>query len=932
MINKIFGLMLLIIMLFPLSLDARIKDLAKEKQAALKPSILEISDRAMGVHDASNIGLYFTNYGRISRGTFASRYAGEYPINSDHNYIWKLMPLVGVAPDQTSGRAANVIQSVYLSNIEWEAVPDYHNPAQTSIAFSDDPTTWPDSVWFFHDDQDNPLFVSNQDSYCAYNDANNSVEVLGIQINKTGYAFANSDYKNMVCFKFEITNQSFESYDSVYFGFHQDFDIGGSSEYADDLLGWDSGNDFIYTYDADDYSATWDSQPGVMGIVMLETPLIDGSMAGITDMHYGRLDLDDSTLIATLSSNLNLLPAGVSPAHFFNTGSSPDLHFDDPGLIPPSGADIYGSISSGPYDLSPVDTLTFVIGIIAGINVEDLYKNLHVAQGLYANNFEAPKPPAAPPLAGVASHNKVTLYWTNTTEDDFDELSGARDFEGYRLYKSLDRGLTWDQLDRNLVPDIGFDPVPFASFDRLNGWGDDAGLQYTYIDSPLIDGIEYWYSITAFDHGDSLLESLESPIGTSTAVQNVLSLIPVSASSDYESGEVSGLIHYGPGNSNYDLSVTSPAPQQLSNYIYDLHFLYGLQNEIGNPGIWATIEITDSSEVPTIHYGIEFTAVDRIDILNIDSRTVYWSGPMAIGYPYPFGDGFTIYFHQADTSNSPSAGDLISLNFCAEMLRYDGQDTLVVIPLQRFDPGKNLVSNDGLIISLDPRPAIQNISVPPILGFEIEFEVADLDSIEDLDYVITVVNSGMDTEHNTFLVIKTTDENGSILGAADTVYNGWEIQYGGWSALFGFDSGNPPPPGSTATLATLAPIRPTIQDGYQFGMVDGGTNPEKLEQELSQIRVVPNPYLAGSLWESNYGSYRREPIRQIQFINLPMACEINIFTLSGDLIKTLEHSAAHGTETWDLRAEGGREIVSGIYLYQVKSAGFEFLNRFAVIK
>jgi hypothetical protein len=50
------------------------------------------------------------------------------------------------------------------------------------------------------------------------------------------------------------------------------------------------------------------------------------------------------------------------------------------------------------------------------------------------------------------------------------------------------------------------------------------------------------------------------------------------------------------------------------------------------------------------------------------------------------------------------------------------------------------------------------------------------------------------------------------------------------------------------------------------------------------------------------------------------------------LIKTLEHDAGHGTEAWDLRAEGGREIVSGIYLYQVKSAGFEYLNRFAVIK
>jgi hypothetical protein len=96
--------------------------------------------------------------------------------------------------------------------------------------------------------------------------------------------------------------------------------------------------------------------------------------------------------------------------------------------------------------------------------------------------------------------------------------------------------------------------------------------------------------------------------------------------------------------------------------------------------------------------------------------------------------------------------------------------------------------------------------------------------------------------------------------------------------------------------------------------------------------VVPNPYIVGSLWEPEFGELRQEPLRQIQFTNLPATCTIHIFSLAGDLVKTIDHENLSGTETWDLRASGGREIAAGIYIYQVKSDEFEYLNRFAVIK
>ena len=101
---------------------------------------------------------------------------------------------------------------------------------------------------------------------------------------------------------------------------------------------------------------------------------------------------------------------------------------------------------------------------------------------------------------------------------------------------------------------------------------------------------------------------------------------------------------------------------------------------------------------------------------------------------------------------------------------------------------------------------------------------------------------------------------------------------------------------------------------------------------MNKIRVVPNPYIVSSLWEPEFGELRREPLRQIQFINLPPECTIYIFTVDADLIKTIYHSSTNGTETWDLRAEGGREIAAGVYIYLVKTQDTEYLERFAVIK
>jgi len=106
----------------------------------------------------------------------------------------------------------------------------------------------------------------------------------------------------------------------------------------------------------------------------------------------------------------------------------------------------------------------------------------------------------------------------------------------------------------------------------------------------------------------------------------------------------------------------------------------------------------------------------------------------------------------------------------------------------------------------------------------------------------------------------------------------------------------------------------------------------------NNIGVVPNPYRAdgnytqGVHWEGT-GSTWTENNRLIRFINLPEKCEIRIFTVNGELIKTIAHDDAFNNwANWNLQTNSGRTIGSGIYIYNVKSNDTQFTGKFVVIK
>jgi hypothetical protein len=915
--KKIFILIFITLVLL-IKISPQDKKDSKDKVLYKTSSII---DRAAGIHNASNIGLFFENRGKLYPRTLTQGPSGEYPINSGHHYIYRMNPMVAF-PN-------NVIQGRFTTDEEWEAAHGYHNTDSAQIAFSDKPYSWNKTTgWPVKDANGKPVFKSDQDSYCVYNDSGNTKQILGIQINQTGYAYGIKFAQNMIFYKFEVINKSNNSYTGMYFNMYMDEDVGdasgGSPEYEDDLVGIDTSRNLAYMYDSKGYSLDWNSKSGYMGVAFLKTPQVNGKEPGMTDCHYMIYDYDvdiDTIQYGYMSGSRTLYNSSLS-SKYFHVASGQNIHFDDPSQLPATGGDLLFNMSSGPYNINPNDTLTFYTALIAGDDLAGLNNSYLQAQNTLAANFELPKAPDRPSLTGTPGDQESILYWNNAAELSIDSFSGEADFEGYRIYKSKDRGVTWDKI---------------ADFDKRNSIGNNTGIQYSLIDSNVINGFEYWYSITAYDRGSDLVSSLESPIGNNLQSMNTVSIIPRSNAIGREPVSAASVQHYGTGNSNYSLNVDPIDKESLTGSVYDAGFTYVILKEVGNLKTEVSMHITDTALTKPYKYGISFITATSVNIVNLTTGATI--GKTGLGYPtggrtftLPT-EGFSVTLTDDPTAPSqyrPEAGDLITINFAVNVVRNNIDSVLSLRPMEI---GQKEAIDDGVIFSLTPPQIIQNLSrVGGIDNWEISFSVDNSLLIINETYLLSTTGYGFDLNGEGFINLLIRNSHGDTVAVKDSLSDQSTFSFSGLSGTVKFDSKKPPKPGNLFSVETIKPVLPNIQDKYKFAIKGSSINTAKQTSEMNKIRVVPNPYIVSSLYESELGELRLEPLRQIQFINLPATCTIYIFTVAADLVKTLYHNSQGGTETWDLRTESGREIAPGVYIYAVKTDQTQYLERFAIIK
>jgi hypothetical protein len=132
-------------------------------------------------------------------------------------------------------------------------------------------------------------------------------------------------------------------------------------------------------------------------------------------------------------------------------------------------------------------------------------------------------------------------------------------------------------------------------------------------------------------------------------------------------------------------------------------------------------------------------------------------------------------------------------------------------------------------------------------------------------------------------------------------------------------------PGSSFNNTTPGASAQTAEDRERFGV---------------NIYVYPNPATRDALAEyQQLKPNGDDPTGvRVTFTNLPMSQNtILIYTVSGDLVQTINHDGTSGSGqvNWNLMSRNGQEIVSGVYLYAVQSTDdrFEdFVGKFVVIR
>ncbi len=195
--------------------------------------------------------------------------------------------------------------------------------------------------------------------------------------------------------------------------------------------------------------------------------------------------------------------------------------------------------------------------------------NLDAGEDLDGNGkitrYILPAPPLTPNVKVVPGNQDVTIYWDKRAENSIDPISGKKDFEGYRIYR------TEAGFDLNLAEDARSSLVTLAQFDSTNNsYGFNTGYSKVELKEPvtfpddttkyyykfqignLLNGWQYLFAVTAFDKGDpeNNLESLES-----NPIASMNRILPGTKPNDQDTAEVGVYPNPYYGNAYWDGST-----------------------------------------------------------------------------------------------------------------------------------------------------------------------------------------------------------------------------------------------------------------------------------------------------------------------------------------------------------------------------------------
>ena len=71
---------------------------------------------------------------------------------------------------------------------------------------------------------------------------------------------------------------------------------------------------------------------------------------------------------------------------------------------------------------------------------------------------------------------------------------------------------------------------------------------------------------------------------------------------------------------------------------------------------------------------------------------------------------------------------------------------------------------------------------------------------------------------------------------------------------------------------------------------------------------------------------------KINFFNIPGQCTLRIYTVAGDLVKTIEHSDGTSEQAWYQLNDNNQLVFTGVYIFHVESKFGSKIGKFVIIR
>jgi len=679
--------------------------------------------------------------------------------------------------------------------------------------------------------------------------------------------------------------------------------------------------------------------------------------------NFGKTDPDESDQI------------GLTGFNFFELQSAPDLSIDSllwrrmtPGrfdVVPPTPQDGDFIYSSGFFPLFPKTPERFSVSLLFGEDYNDIVKNKKIVQQIYNAGYAFPQAPSKPKINITHNDGKVVIYWDgDESENSRDFVTKQKDFEGYKIYRATDANFRDSRVITNALGVLSFDK-PIAQYDLSNSYsgffipsaelleayggttfylGENNGVINRFVDSTVTPGITYYYAVCAYDHGNGTPDIFPEENSKFIFRSNTGEVI----TDDNTAFITPGRRPAGYSNAFLDILTES-----------DPFFGTG----------YSAIEVIDDAEIRNqFNYQIVFEDTGLTDI------TANWSlldlqTPDTVFVPLI---NETYIVNPTDSIALPAGTDTILVNgskYGVTGSYYTAAYDRLVDKSDRF-AGETPV-RDGFRVQLYNDPVkidtsfAQNIPTNPPPSFEVLRFVA-LNSkyngyANPNDYVIEFYDTIVDTSvadtvglgasnrvppQPINFKVKNLTTNQYIdavylrVGNLSYTYSIWFKEYlqgqyvRTWRVNIRYQGLYPLETAGTFNIITLKPFNQN--DSFYFTMTGAKINNELAQDQLSKIKVVPNPYVVTHAGEqrllSSQTSGRGE--REVRFTYVPPGSQIQIFTVRGELVRTLYANDLYiGDVYWNLRSDDNIEVAYGVYVYVIDAPDIgTTMGKLALIK